>query len=121
MDTITRLRSGAWALLGVLALSGCAGTQQTAGPVEPEQVSVYQSATAAPKGFQPVKRYWADSWISAFRIPTYDSQQEALASFRSRAGALGARGIIDLGCYRLDRRGETEPATLACNALAITY
>jgi hypothetical protein len=107
-------RNPLW-ILPLLLVSGCAN-QPPAAPVAAEQVSVHQSVASAPSNFKVIKRYWVDSWASAFMVPTYASQEDAMQAFRQHAADLGGNGIINFGCYR-----KHDDASLGCNGTVVRF
>jgi len=106
-------RSAPW-ILPLLFLSGCAG--QPGAPVTAEQVSVHESVASAPANFRVIKRYWVESWASAFMVPTYASQTDAMQSFRQHAADLGGNGIINFACYR-----KYDETSLGCNGTVVRF
>ena len=102
-------------LPAALLVAGCA-SQPTEAPVSAEQVSVHQSVASAPVNFRIIKRYWTESWASAFLVPTYASQDEAMQAFRRHAADLGGNGIINFGCYR-----RYDDTSLGCNGTVVRF
>jgi hypothetical protein len=106
-------RSAPW-ILPLLLLSGCAG--QPGAPVTAEQVSVHESVASAPPRFTVLKRYWVDSWASAFLVPKYASQDDARQAFQRHAADLGGNGVINFGCYRM-----YDETSLGCNGTVVRF
>jgi hypothetical protein len=102
--------------LPIAALAAGCASQPPAAQVSVEQVSVHQSVASAPANFKVIKRYWADSWASAFMVPTYASQEDAMQAFRQHAADLGGNGIINFGCYR-----KHDDASLGCNGTVVRF
>ena len=83
----------------LLCLAACA-TPDGATPDSASKVTIHESVTDAPPRFEIIKRLWTESGRSfLFWVPTYDSQEEAMAAFRSEAESLGGNGVINFGCY----------------------
>jgi hypothetical protein len=102
--------------LPIAALAAGCASQPPAAPVAVEQVSVHQSVASAPSNFKVIKRYWVESWASAFMVPTYSSQEDAMQAFRQHAADLGGNGIINFGCYR-----KHDDASLGCNGTVVRF
>ncbi len=107
--------------VAVCVLSGCASTPQS--PVEGRatEVPIYESSALHAGQYQVVRRLWGDSWRSAFWLPTFPSEAEAVASLQMEAARLGANGLIYVYC--LDQgpskwSSSREPAFL-CYGVAI--
>ena len=106
-------RSAPW-ILTLLFLSGCAG--QPGAPVTAEQVSVHESVASAPPSFKVIKRYWVDSWATAFLLPTYASEDDARQAFKTYAADAGGNGVINFGCYRM-----YDETSLRCNGTVVRF
>jgi hypothetical protein len=102
--------------LPVAALAAGCASQPAEAPVSAEQVSVHQSVASAPVKFRIIKRYWTESWQSAFFVPTYASQAEAMDAFKKHAADLGGNGIINFGCYR-----RYDDTSLGCNGTVVRF
>ncbi len=100
-------------------LSACA-TQAPMAPGNPDQVSIHESVVSAPPRYEIVKRLWAESRRSAFRVPTYASSEDAMADFRRQAASLGGNGVINFGCYHLPGARGTG-TRLACNGTIVRF
>ena len=107
-------RCAPW-ILPLLLLSGCA-SQPSGAPVAADQVIVHESVASTRSDFKVIKRYWVDSWASAFMVPTYTSQEEAMQAFRRHAADLGGNGIINFGCYR-----KYDETSLGCNGTVVRF
>jgi uncharacterized protein YbjQ (UPF0145 family) len=84
--------------VAVCVLSGCASVPQSGLEQGTTEVKVYETGTLAASRYVVVRRIWVDSWRSAFRLPTYSSEAEGIASLRAEAGRLGADGLINVIC-----------------------
>ena len=105
------------AILPVL-VAGCA-SQPAEAPVTADQVTVHQSVASAPVNYRVIKRLQVDSWSSAIGVPSYDSQDEAVAAFREKAANMGGNGVINFGCYA--RPGFFGGSSLACNGTVVRF
>ena len=61
-------------------------------------VKVYAPDDLAPSQYEIVRQLWVDSWSTAFRMPTYSSEADGIASMQIEAGHLGADGLINAYC-----------------------
>jgi len=105
------------AILPVL-IAGCA-SQPAGAPVTADQATVHESVASAPANFRIIKRLQVDSWISAIGVPSYGSQDEAVAAFREKAANMGGNGVINFGCYA--RPGFFGGSSLACNGTVVRF
>ena len=76
----------------VSVLLGCA----TSGS---DEVRLYRPAELKQGQYETVARLWVEAGRSAFWAPSYASQEEGVAALRNKAAALGANGLINIGCY----------------------
>jgi hypothetical protein len=102
-------------------LCACASTPQ--GDVErrPAEVKLYSMGQLADNRYEVVSRLWVDSWRSAFRIPTYPSEDEAIASLQAEAARLGADGLVNVSCLDQGRSTKSQNAepTVLCYGIAV--
>jgi uncharacterized protein YbjQ (UPF0145 family) len=82
-------------------LSGCASAPQSGVEGGAAEVKVYASDKLAASQYEVVGRIWVDSWRSAFRLPTYPTEAEAIASLQAEAARRGADGLINVFCADL--------------------
>ena len=101
-----------------IALIGGCATHPTAEPVPADKIPVYESVTGSPKVAAVVKRLWADSWVTAFNVPSYTSAGEAAADLKERAAALGGNGVVNFGCYR---QTDAPDSRLWCNGNVVRF
>jgi hypothetical protein len=85
------------------------------------QLKIYTFGEVNMSGYEVVGRPWVDSWRSAFSVPTFASQEQAIAALRTEAVRRGAEGLLNVSC--LDQghwqwSSKTEPAFL-CYGIAI--
>jgi hypothetical protein len=102
--------------LPIAALAAGCASQPTSQATTADQVSVHESVASTRSEFKIIKRYWAESWQSAFMVPTYASQAEAQEAFKKHAAELGGNGVINFGCYR--KYSET---SLGCNGTVVRF
>lgn len=91
------------AVAGMIA--GCASTPAADAQRSAADVKVYGASELATNEYQVVSRLWLDSWRTGYHVPTYATQDEAIAALRAEAGRLGADGLINVFC--LDQGGST--------------
>ena len=71
--------------------------------------------------YEVVGRLPADSWRTAFWLPTFPNQEQAIAALQTEATKLGADGLLNVSCLDQGRSkwwSSTEPAFL-CYGIAI--
>ncbi|HTP45318.1 MAG TPA: hypothetical protein VMQ50_00165 [Casimicrobiaceae bacterium] len=106
--------------LAVCLLWGCA----SAPPSEIKaagDVKVYDGGNLPPNQYDVVRRIWVDSWRSAFWLPTYPSEGEAVAALKAEASRAGADGLVNVACVDEPRAtgSTTTPTKVLCYANAI--
>jgi hypothetical protein len=82
------------------ALSGCAIAPASNVERPAADVKVYTPGELSTNQYEVVSRIWVDSWRTAFRLPTYPSEDEAIASLRVEAARLGADGLVNVACSK---------------------
>ncbi len=87
-------RSAAAIGMAVLAatLAGCAGDAT-------RDVRVYEPTQLREAQYVPVARLWVETWRARTWVPTYESSEDGIAALKDKAAALGANGLINVGCY----------------------
>ena len=94
-----RIRNSRFSVLvavAVYALSAGIVIAQSDGQKNAPEVRIYQSLN--PGRYELVSHLWIDSWRIAFWLPTYPSQEEAIAALQTEAARLGANGLIGVSC-----------------------
>lgn len=93
-------RSHFCALLAVAAcmLSGCASAPKSGVEKQAAEVKVYQPDQLLQGQYKVMRYLWVDSWRTAFRLPSYSSEAEGIASLQAAAARLGANGLINVSC-----------------------
>jgi len=101
----------------------CAGACIAQSDVEQRapQLRIYAYGEINVSRYDVVGRPWVDSWRSAFWVPTFPSQEQAIAALQTEAARRGADGLLNVNC--LDQgpwkwSSNTEPAFL-CYGIAI--
>jgi len=77
------------------ALCAAAGLAQGA---DAGKVRVFDATQLTLDRYTVVTRIWAQSWRSAFWVPTYDEVADAISALTSKAADAGADGVINLHC-----------------------
>jgi len=119
-----KIRS-AWlsALVAGSAAALCAGAGIAQGTAEQRapEIRIYALGEITANRYDVVGRPWGDSWRSAFWVPTFATQEEAIAALRTEAAGRGADGLFNVNCLDQGRwtwTASTEPAFL-CYGVAI--
>ena len=104
------------ALAALCVLSACASAPQGDAQKPVPDITIYSTGQLPSYRYEVVRRIWVDSWRTAFRAPTYPTQDEAIASMKTEAARVGADGIINLVCLDQGRSRwlstNTDPAIL---------
>lgn len=85
------------------------------------QLRIYAFGEITVGRYEVVGRPWTDSWRSAFWVPTFPSQEQAIAALQTEAVRRGADGLLNVNCRDQGRwtwSSKTEPAFL-CYGIAI--
>ncbi len=98
MTSILDPRRAALAVTAVVALCGCASTQQTGIESRVDEVKVYELGQIAASGYDVLSHIWADSWRSAHGVPLHPNEAQGVASLRVEAARLGANGLVNVVC-----------------------
>ena len=112
------------ALVAGAAFAVCvaASFSQTVVEQRVPELRIYTSSEINTSRYEVVGRPWVDSWRSAFWIPTFPSEQEAIAALRTEAASRGADGLLNVTCFGQGHRqwqwSGTEPGYL-CYGTAI--
>jgi hypothetical protein len=104
--------------LSLCLLSACASIAQSDGEKRAPEVKIFGLGDPNTSRYEVLNRPWVDSWRSAFWVPTYPSEEQAIAALQTEAAARrGADGLMNVIC--LDQgRPNTEPAIL-CYGIGI--
>jgi hypothetical protein len=81
-----------------IVLCGCASAPPASVERQAADVKVYGPSALSTSQYDVVGRIWVDSWQTAWRLPTYPTEEAAIASLRAEAARLGADGIVNVGC-----------------------
>jgi hypothetical protein len=79
-------------------LSGCASAPKSGVEKQAAEVKVYQPDQLLQGQYKVMRYLWVDSWRTAFRLPSYSSEAEGIASLQAAAARLGANGLINVSC-----------------------
>ena len=86
-------------LTGTLCvLSGCASAPGSGVESQAAEVRIYRADQLLQNQYEHVRYLWADSWRSAFRLPSAASEAEGIATLQGEAARLGANGLINVSC-----------------------
>ncbi len=111
------------ALIAASACAICAGAGIAQGDVErrTSELKIYALGEISVSRYEVVGRPWVDSWRSAFWLPTFPSQEQAIAALQTEASRRGADGLLNVTCLDQGRwtwSSKSEPAFL-CYGIAI--
>src|SRR6476661_3135814 len=96
---IRRSRVSALVAVAVYLLSAGASIAQS--DVEkraPEVKMIYELGGPNTSQYEVVSRPWVDSWRSAFWVPTYPSEEQAVAALQTEAARRGADALMNVIC-----------------------
>ena len=116
-------RSRLAALVATSACVLCTGAAIAQSDVEQRasRLKFYALGEISMSRYEVVGRPWVDSWRSAFWMPTFPSQEQAIAALQTEAASRGADGLLNVNCLDQGRwswSSKTEPAFL-CYGIAI--
>jgi len=111
------------ALVAGAACVLCAGAGIAQSDVEQRaaDLKIYALGEISSSRYEVVGRPWVDSWRSAFWVPTFASQEQAIAALQTEAARRGADGLLNVNCLDQGRwswSSNTESAFL-CYGIAI--
>ena len=111
------------ALVAGAAYVLCAGAGIAQSDVEQRaaNLKIYALGEISSSRYEVVGRPWVDSWRSAFWVPTFPSQEQAIVALQTEAARRGADGLLNVNCLdqgRWNWSSNTEPAFL-CYGIAI--
>jgi hypothetical protein len=112
-------RSRVSALVAVAACLLSAGASIAANDAEKgaSEIKIYKLGDPDTSQYEVVSRPWVDSWRSALRVPTYPSEEQAIAALRIEAARGGADALMNVICLN-QGRSNAEPAIL-CYGIGI--
>jgi hypothetical protein len=102
----------------------CAGAGIAQSDVEERapELRIYTFGEITMSRYEAVGRLPADSWRTAFWLPTFPNEKQAIAALQTEATKLGADGLLNVSCLDQGRSkwwlSSTEPAFL-CYGIAI--
>jgi hypothetical protein len=111
------------ALVTASACALCAGASSAQGDIErrASDLKIYALGEISMSRYEVVGRPWVDSWRSAFWVPTFASQEQAIAALQTEAARRGADALLNVNCLDQGRwtwSSSAEPAFL-CYGIAI--
>jgi len=118
---IRPLRVSALVAVAVCVLSACASTAPSDAEKHAPEIKIYQLGDPNASRFEVVNRLWADSWRTAYGLPTYPTQEQAIAALQTEAALRGADGLLNVVCLDQGRPNwwsKSEPAIL-CYGIAV--
>jgi hypothetical protein len=97
--------------VALYALSGCASVPKSGVENRAAEVKIYRADQLLQNQYEHVRYLWADSWRTAFWLPSTSSEAEGIAALQAGAARLGANGLINVSCmdqgnFWPSRRGE---------------
>ncbi len=119
--TIRSPRLSALAAGALCVLCAGAGIAQSDAAKPAAELRIYVLGEIDMRRYEVVGRPWVDSWRSAFWVPTFPSQEQAIAALQMEAAHRGADGLLNVNCLDQGRSlwsSNTEPAFL-CYGIAI--
>ena len=105
------------ALMGmaVCALAGCASVPDENIQRRADEIKIYSGTEMPSNRVDVVGRIWVDSWRTAYVVPTYPTEADAIAALRVEAAQLGAEALVNVVCLDQGRPqwwSRPEPAIL---------
>ena len=119
-----RIRSSELTVLVAAAacvLGACAGMAQSDVDPRAGDIRIYALGEIDLDRYEVVGRPSADTWRSAFWLPTYPTREQAVAALQTAAARRGADGLLNVNCLDQGRgqwSSSTEPAFI-CYGTAI--
>ncbi len=114
---IGRSRFSALVAVTAYLLSTGAGLARSHVEKRAPEIRIYKLGELTPSQYEVVSRPWVDSWRSAFWVPTYPSEEQAIAALRTEAARRGADALMNVGCLN-QGSPNAEPAIL-CYGIGI--
>ena len=101
------------------ALSGCASAPKTNVENVDAQVKVYGPDQLVQGQYEHVRYLWADSWRTAFWLPSAAGEAEGIAALQTAAARLGANGLISVSCIDQVKPSRSGEPSMLCYGHAI--
>lgn len=101
--------------IALCVLAGCASVPDESVVRRAEEIRIYGGGELPTSRVDVVSHIWADSWKTAYIVPTYPAESDAIAALRVEAARLGADGLVNVVCLDQGRpkwSSRTEPAIL---------
>lgn len=84
--------------VAVYTLCAGAGIAQSDAERRDSEVKIFSLGDPNASGYEVVSHLWTDTWRSAFWLPTYPSQEQAISALKAEAARRGANGLISVLC-----------------------
>ncbi len=93
-------RSHLSAIVAGVLCALCAGAGIAQSNIEPPapRLKTYGFGDIGMGRYEVVARLWGDSWRSAFWVPTFPTQEQAIAALETEAARRGADGLLNVSC-----------------------
>ena len=114
---IRRSRFSALVVVAGCLLSAGASIAASDGEMRASEIRIYQLGDPDASPYEVVSRPWVDSWRSALWVPTYPSEEQAIAALQNEAARGGADALMNVICLN-QGRPNAEPAIL-CYGIGI--
>lgn len=99
MPNVSERRLCLLLVAAVLCLAyGCASPPQAGSEGRTAPVQVNAANPYIGKPYEVVAPLWADSWRTAWRLPTYPTREEAIGALQAEAARLNADALISVSC-----------------------
>lgn len=92
--------TGPWADARPVPGSASSQAESGAASVSAADVLIYDSTEISPVRYRLIRRFWVDTWRTAYWLPMHANEEAGLASLKSDAARLGANGLLNVACRR---------------------
>jgi hypothetical protein len=83
----------------VATLLGCTTTPHSGEKLlEADEVKFYEPTQLSMGRYETVQHLWVESWHTAVWYPSYSNKEEGITALKTKAGRLGANGVINVVC-----------------------
>ena len=97
------------AVVAIVFVSCGAAAASAASGAPAASPRIYEVGALTPDRYVVLRHLWAESWRSAFWVPTHGEPAAAAEALQAEAASFGADGIVNLHCLN-DRGGWTSRA-----------
>ncbi len=98
-----RVEIPAYSLLIAAAVGLACGCASSPPAGDAAAVQVFEANPYVGKPYEVLGPLWADSWRTAYRLPTFPKREEAVAALQSEAARLNADALISVSCLDYGR------------------